>query len=132
MKRSFFVAWLVLVLVLLPSAAFAQTGGGGNAGSGGATGGGTTLINPLGQDVKLVDFLKSILDFIVKTIAPIIIILMLVYIGFLFATTSVNPENKQKAREYLLWTVIGALILLGAVAISEGIQATVNALSTGA
>jgi type IV secretory pathway VirB2 component (pilin) len=92
--------------------------------------GATTIVNPL-TGGTLLGFLNNILNFITTKIAPIIIILMLVYIGFLFTTTSVNPENKQKAREYLLWTVIGALILLGAQAIALGIEATVQALSTG-
>ncbi len=95
-----------------------------------ASGGGqpVTLFNPLGT-TDLMSFLLRLLDFLINPIGVIIIILMLVYIGFLFATTSVQPENKSKAREYLLWTIIGALILLGAKAIALGIQATVQSLS---
>jgi hypothetical protein len=111
----------------------AQPGGANNNPPGGANTG-VTLNNPLagacttGQNC-LENFLLGILD-IVITIGGIVVILMLVYVGFLFTTTSVNPENKQKAREYLAWTLIGALILLGSKAIALGIEATVRALST--
>ncbi|MDO8623875.1 MAG: hypothetical protein Q7R54_00790 [bacterium] len=94
------------------------------------------LINPLSGNCTsnencLEDLLMGILDLVIK-IGTAVVVLMLVYIGFLFATTSINPENKSKAREALLWTMVGALILLGAQAISIGIQETVKALSTGA
>ena len=131
---SFLLRTFVVVVLLLStvSVAGAQTDFPGNNGGGtdlpGNTGVG--LVNPL-RGGDLISFLNNILSFITTRIAPIVIILMLVYIGFLFATTSVNPENKQKAREYLMWTIIGALILLGAQAISIGIQETVRALSTG-
>ena len=96
---------------------------------------GVQLLNPLsgsctaGQDC-LMQFLKSVLALVTR-VGTIAIILMLVYIGFLFATTSTNPKNKELAKEYLLWTIVGALILLGAQAIANGISATVQAISVG-
>jgi heme/copper-type cytochrome/quinol oxidase subunit 2 len=74
--------------------------------------------------------LGNILDF-VATIGSIVIILMLVVVGFQFVTAQGAPAEIAKARSALLWTVVGGLILLGAKAISLGIQATVQALSTG-
>jgi hypothetical protein len=97
-------------------------GGGANNG-----GGGISLINPL-KATNLQQFVADIISIVVR-IGTIVVVLMLVYVGYLFATTSINPENKNKAREALLWTLVGALILLGAQAIAVGIQATVNALS---
>ncbi len=96
---------------------------------------GVQLLNPLsgsctaGQDC-LMQFLKSVLALVTR-VGTIAIILMLVYIGFLFATTSTNPKNKELAKEYLLWTIVGALIILGAQAIANGISATVQAISVG-
>jgi hypothetical protein len=54
-----------------------------------------------------------------------------VYIGFLFVTAQGNETKIKNARGYLFTTIIGALILLGAEAIAQGIQATVAALSVG-
>ncbi|OGG93970.1 hypothetical protein A2609_02400 [Candidatus Kaiserbacteria bacterium RIFOXYD1_FULL_47_14] len=95
------------------------------------------LINPLkGVDCSSGDgnclsaFLASILQFVVY-IGSIVVIFMLIYVGYLFVVARGVPGEITKAKDALLWTVVGALILLGAQAISLGIQATVAALSTG-
>lgn len=122
--------------------------GGSIGGSGGSTGsslGGTndtisgssvSLINPLkGADCSsgngncLESFLINILKFVVR-IGAIIVILMLVYVGFKFVAARGEPGEITKAREMLLWTVVGALILLGAQVIAVAIQTTVQALTT--
>lgn len=53
---------------------------------------------------------------------------MLIYVGFLFVKAQGKEEELRDARRALLWTVIGALILLGSQAIAMGIKATVEAL----
>jgi len=89
-----------------------------------------TLINPLGAGTNLMTLLGDIMNFVVN-IGAVAIILMLVYVGFLFATARGNETKLTTARQALLWTVVGALILLGAKAIAIGICQTANALSTG-
>lgn len=88
------------------------------------------LMNPLKGSGNLESFLSSILDFVIR-IGTIVVILMVVYVGFEFVTARGDPTKISKARESLLWTVIGALILLGAKAIAIGIEATVQAISVG-
>lgn len=117
-----------------------QTGGGSGGGSqlGGGSGGGQQvgggssgtggLQNPLANTSDLPTFLTTILKFITTQIGPAIIILMLVYCGFLFVTAQGNAEKVSTARTALLWTVIGAIILLGATVIEGVITSTVNAL----
>ncbi len=92
---------------------------------------GTALMNPLGEGTTVNSFLLSILNIITNTVGPVIVILMLVYVGFKFVTAQGEPGKITEARQMLLWTLVGALILLGAKAIAMGIQATVSALSTG-
>jgi|CXWL01.1.fsa_nt_gi heme/copper-type cytochrome/quinol oxidase subunit 2 len=109
-----------------------QSDGGGTSGGSVSDGGGTVapdvqLINPLKSGTSLETFLGNILAFVVR-IGTIVVILMLVYVGFLFVTARGEPGKITTAREALLWTVIGALVLLGAQAISMGILATVQAL----
>ncbi len=104
-----------------------QPGGANTGGSGGQS---ITLINPLGAGTSLPTLLDDILKFVVQ-IGSIVVILMLVYVGFLFVTARGNEGKITEARRALLWTVVGALILLGAQAIAMGIQATVQALGTG-
>jgi hypothetical protein len=110
----------------------------GTTGPGAQTTGGTTggspikLINPLGisGSTGLEQFLSNILDFVIR-IGTIVVILMMVYVGFKFVSARGDPGEISKAREMLLWTVVGALILLGSKVIAGGIEATVKALSTG-
>ncbi|PIR83332.1 hypothetical protein COU19_01205 [Candidatus Kaiserbacteria bacterium CG10_big_fil_rev_8_21_14_0_10_56_12] len=89
------------------------------------------LLNPLGSgSTDLESFLNSILDFVIR-IGTIVVVIMMVYVGFKFVTAQGDPGEISKAREMLLWTVVGALILLGAKALAGGIAATVRALSVG-
>lgn len=94
---------------------------------------GVTLMNPLGTSCNSTNtdclgaFLGNILDFVIR-IGTIVVILMLVFVGFKFVTAQGSDTKITEARGMLLWTVVGALILLGAKAIQVGITATVKAL----
>ena len=88
---------------------------------------GTGLINPLGT-TSLPQLITDILQLVVK-IGAVVIVFMLVYVGFLFVVAQGSESKLEEAKRALLWTIVGALILLGAEAIAQGIQATVNALS---
>lgn len=95
-----------------------------------------TLINPLntGECAPngncLMNFLDRILEFVIR-IGTVVVVLMTVYVGYLFVVAQGKEEKIREARTALLWTVVGALILLGSVAIKNGIVATVQALSVG-
>ena len=89
-----------------------------------------TLVNPLGTGTDLNSLLNSILQFVVR-IGAIVVVLMLVFVGYKFVAARGNPTAISEARNMLLWTIVGALILLGAQVIAMGIQATVQSLSTG-
>lgn len=116
------------------ASAGAPIGGSGNTGGapiGGAgnTGGGSgRLENPLNVS-SLPDLLKAILGGVVE-IGAILLTVMIVYVGFLFVAAQGNEEKIRSARSALVWTVIGGLILLGATAISEVIQATVGTITS--
>jgi len=94
-----------------------------------------TLINPLkgvdcsnGNGNCLVAFLTNILKFVIQ-IGTIVVVLMVVFVGYKFVAARGNDAKLIEARQMLLWTVVGALILLGAQAIALTIQATVQAIS---
>jgi len=96
-------------------------------------GGGTTgtkLINPLGAGTDIPTLLGKIMDFVVYA-GSVVVILMLVYVGYKFVVARGEPGKITEARQALLWTIVGALILLGAKVIAAGIVATTQALSTG-
>lgn len=106
------------------------SGIGGSPGEPPAPGSSVTLINPLQGGASLESFLISILAFVIR-IGTIVVIFMLVYVGYLFVIARGEPGKLTEARQALLWTIIGALILLGSQAIAIGIKATVQALSVG-
>ena len=110
--------FLVALIVIPTSFVFAQSGG--NV----PTGGGGGLVNPL-QYGSISDFIAALLR-IVATIAFPIIVLFMIYAGFLFVSARGNPDKLTEAKRIFLWTLIGALIILGAEAISIAIQRTVK------
>lgn len=115
------------------------TGGGANAGicvqssptntgtPPATTGQSITLLNPLNSGTSLPVLLDEILQFVVK-IGSVVIVLMVIYVGFKFVMARGEPDAIIEARQALLWTVVGALILLGAEAIAKAIEATAQAL----
>ncbi len=90
------------------------------------SGGGATLENPL-RAGSLPELLTIVLEAVVQ-IGSILLVLALVWVGFLFVMAQGAEEKIRDARGALVWTVIGGMLLLGAKAISEVIQATVQTL----
>ena len=60
-----------------------------------------TLINPLKAGTSLETFLGDILKFVVR-IGTIVVILMLVYVGYLFVIAQGVPGKIEEARKALL------------------------------
>jgi hypothetical protein len=98
---------------------------GTNTGSTGGTS--VSLINPLQGGGNLQSFLLGILDFVIY-IGGIAVVLMLIFVGYKFVAAQGKPGEIESAKQMLLWTLIGGLILLGSKAISLGITATVQSL----
>lgn len=88
------------------------------------------LENPLGFDT-LYDFLVAILDVVIYIAFPALI-LFFVWIGFKFLMAQGDPKEIQKAREYFLWAIVGALLVLGARVLADAIRGTVDQLGVGA
>ncbi len=84
------------------------------------------ICNPISQNT-LEGFLKNALEGVIRIGLPIIA-LAIIYCGFLFVKARGNTEELTKAKDALLYTLIGAAILLGAWALAQLIQETVNAL----
>ena len=99
-----------------------------NGGAGGQNGGvqAGSFVNPLNFGT-LPAFLNAILDAVILIAFPILV-LFLVYSGFLFISAQGNPAKLADARKIFIWTLIGALLVLGAKALSLAIEATVAEL----
>lgn len=84
---------------------------------------GEGFTNPLGN-TTLEGFLLKILAIVTYILFPIIVLLV-VYTGFLFVTAQGNPTKLQEARKALGWTVVGAVVVLSAQGIALAVKATV-------
>ena len=105
-----------------PSGSGPASGPSGSGGSGCQPG---QLCNPLESD-SIPAFLLKIIDVILVFALPIIIIYIM-YAGFLLVTSQGNPSEIETARSALLWAVIGGVVILGARLIIEVIQGTIEA-----
>lgn len=113
------------------------TVGGGNpdvtVGSGNpdVTVGGTkatiTIKNPLNGIDDIPDFIKKLIEIVLYVGVPLVA-LAIIYTGFLFVQAQGSPEKITKAKSALLYTLIGAALLLGAFVIAQAIKGTVDQL----
>lgn len=91
----------------------------------------STYPNPItyGGITNIPDLLLAIVDLIFLIGVPIVVV-AIIYSGFLFVTSGDNESKSSKARLVFTWTMIGALILFGAKAIAMAIQTTVLSLGS--
>lgn len=102
--------------------------GGGVASDGGgvrSTGGSTQLKNPL-KSQSIEEFILKIIDVLLVFALPIIV-LYIMYAGYLFVTAQGDSGQVSTARSALLWAVVGGVIVLGARVIVAVIQGTITA-----
>ncbi len=81
------------------------------------------ICNPISQD-SIAGFIQTFLTGILRVGIPIVA-LAVIYCGFLFVAARGNTEKLSKAKDALLYTLIGAGILLGSWAIAILISETV-------
>jgi hypothetical protein len=132
----------ILGFILVTSVAFADpstgsgsptTGSGGpTTGTGSSTNINVTIDNPLGTNgpQNIMDFIKLIVKYVLYIGIPIIA-LAIIYTGFLFVSASGNSEKLTKAKNALLYTLIGGALLLGAFVIANAISSTVDEIKKG-
>lgn len=92
----------------------------------GITTGRGVISNPINVD-SLAEFVNKILDIVVQVGLPILVI-SVVYVGFLFVSARGSEDGLKRAKSALLTVVIGAAIVLGAFVISSAIQSTITSL----
>lgn len=138
MKKNLWQIFLIAFLIMMPIVSFARTETGNNP-SNTQTGTGNQpsntqvrLVNPLGADGPdtIPKFIRVLLDGALKIGMPVVA-LAIIYCGFLFVAARGNPEKLTKAKEAILYTMIGAAILLGSWAIAQLISSTITGLKAG-
>lgn len=85
------------------------------------------LDNPLSFNT-LREFLEAILNVIVTIAFPVVVV-MVIYTGFLFVTARGNEQKLSTAKTALVWTLVGAMIVLGAFVLANAISGTVDEIS---
>ncbi len=88
------------------------------------------LTNPLGGIDTLPELIVAILRVVIAVGFPVLV-LAIIYTGFLFISAQGNPDKIKDARTAFTWTIIGGAILLGALAIAELLRATVEQVGAG-
>ena len=86
--------------------------------------------NPISEALKICsipDLLLALVNLVFLIGVPIVVV-CLIYSGFLFVSAQDNESELTKAKTVFLWTVIGALVLFGAKAIALAIQETILSL----
>lgn len=120
LKRIFPVI-IVSLVVLAPVFVFAQ--GGGEMTIDAPIKAGTKIDNPISSN-DIAEFVKNVLENVIKLAIPVVA-LAIIYSGFLFVMAQGNSEKIGAAKDALLYTVIGAAVLLGSWAIAKMISETV-------
>ena len=87
----------------------------------------TIFNNPLNFNT-IPDLIRALLQ-IAVTIAMPIVVIFIVYAGFLFVSARGNEQQITKAKSVLTWSVIGAMLIIGAWAFSVAIVRFFGTLS---
>lgn len=86
------------------------------------------LTSPLATSLSTIpNFLSAALTAMVKIAVPIITIFM-VYSGFLFVTAQGNKSKLETAKLNFFYTILGAVLILGAWILANLIGSTVTQL----
>ena len=128
-KKNWEKLTLIFYTLLIPVISFAQTNptqpvAGTNPSNPAGSG---MIVNPIPNVTSIPGLIQTILSGVL-TIGIPIVALAIIYCGFLFVFARGNSEKLSHAKEALLYTLIGAAILLGAWAIAQMISSTVLAL----
>jgi hypothetical protein len=128
--KSFFT--LVSILVVMSPVLVSAQGAVNSPGSGAVNPPVPSKIdipNPLKNKAdNLPQLLNLLIDNIILPLGGAVVVLMIIYSGFLYVTAQGNPEKIKKANTAFLYAAIGAVILLGARTIAIAIDNTITQL----
>ncbi|MFT5360118.1 MAG: hypothetical protein ACI88L_000600 [Candidatus Paceibacteria bacterium] len=84
--------------------------------------------NPLGGSggiSNINQLIGAILDIVITVGIPLVV-LAVIYSGFLFVTAMGDKEKLKTARSAFLWTIVGGLILLSSWVIAQALESTIQ------
>ena len=134
MMKTFLTSLLSLsiffVIGIISVSAQPPTGGGNPPTGGGNPTIDVTLNNPFkcGNNCSLFVLLKNIINDVLMPIGGVIVVLAFIYTGFLYVTAQGKEAQITTAHKALLYTSIGAAVLLGAWVLANVICQTIAQL----
>jgi heme/copper-type cytochrome/quinol oxidase subunit 2 len=85
-----------------------------------------TLSNPVpGAGMTLKDFIFLLLDILQLVLFPVLVV-CIIYAGFLMVTAGGDEAQVTKSKMWIMWTLVGAAIIISAKVIAEFIAGTVS------
>jgi hypothetical protein len=105
---------------ITPKLAAATDGTTGTTGGSDTVGGVTTVSPPAVDETAMMNIVKKIVDWIF-TFLMLFVVIMVLVAGFMFVTGGGNPDNVTKARNMLMYALIGFAIGM----LSKGVLALV-------
>lgn len=114
---------------LLYRTAFARSGSNSSDITGSNDGGVgyTTLQNPI-KAKTFQALISDLIDFVLFLAVPFLVI-AIIWVGFTFVMAQGNAGKLKDARNNLLWTLIGAAIIIGVKLIQEVLTGTIGAIT---
>ncbi len=94
-----------------------------------AQGGTISFTNPISAN-SIEDLIAAVLNF-VATLGSVVVVMMVIYSGFLFVKAQGEPAGLEKAKKTFFWTVIGGVVLIGAATFAAVIKSVSDGLRTG-
>jgi len=84
------------------------------------------IANPLSSEFDTIpSFIAAIIDIVVQIGIPVVT-LFIIYAGFLFVSARGDETKIKTAKDVILWTLVGAAVLLGASVLASVIEGTID------
>ncbi len=122
-----------MTIISLPVFVLAQSGSTNTTGTTGTTNNTVPVFipNPAAKaGGTVLEVLYSLLKTVVMPIAAVVVVMMIIWAGFMYLTAQGNPAKIAAAHQRLMWSLIGAGILLGATGIATVVETTIKSLIT--
>lgn len=143
LKKYFLLGLFVSLFILLPLVDLSEVHGnvgqreipatnfeGGVDPDGGKTNDSNALFkNPI-QYNSIAGLVYALMTALIR-LGWIVVVLALIYVGFSFVMASGKPDKIKDARNAFLYTIIGGVILLGSMAISQVVCNTAQTFDPG-
>jgi len=116
MKKLLIAGLLVFVFIFSFQVVFAQTGTGGTS---------VTLTNPLGDINTPQALIGKVINSILGVVGSLAL-LIFVYGGLIWMTSSGSPEKVKQGRDTLLWAAVGLVVIFSAYGLTRFIIGAVK------